>query len=71
MAERNEIGGPLRGHDPGHLRRRKGIPLRELAQGGGRLRPHAQEGARRCPPALMGLSAHVDHVDRTRLIDVG
>ena len=48
MAERDQVGGPLRGHDPGDLRRGERVALRQrraaLAAVSGR---HPQEGTRR------------------------
>jgi hypothetical protein len=70
MAERDELSGPLRGHDPRNLRRHERVALREGAKPLGRLRRHADEGAGPREPVALGLPAHVDHADAARVVDV-
>ena len=71
MAERDQLGRPLRGHDPGDLRGRERVALRQLAQLPGGLRGHGH--GRRCggAAARQRLGADVDHADVARFVNMG
>src|SRR5687767_8920187 len=85
MTQRDQLARPLRGHDPGDLRRSERIALRKLAQAASfseRIalrklaqaassgRRHAEARVRNGPPARDILAANVDHSDTASLVDV-
>src|SRR5262249_35764213 len=70
VAERDQVGRPLRRHDPGKLGRRQGIALRKGSQLRDGRRRHTHDGARDCATALQRLVPDVDHADRARFVDV-
>ena len=70
MAERDQLARPLRSHDPGELRRRERVALRQVRSRravSGAMRTLARATAR---GADSGLRADVDHVHAARLVDV-
>src|SRR5262245_49929381 len=70
MTERDQVARPFRGHDPGELRRRQGVALRQLVETASRLRRHPQLGrGNRAAPGHR-LVADIDHAHGTRVIDV-
>ena len=70
MAERDQLRGPLRRHDPRQLRGRQGVALRKLAELPRRLRRHADLGRRDRAPTRGRLVADVHHADCARRVDV-
>ena len=70
MAERDQLARALRSHDPGELRGRERVALRQLAQPARRRRRHPHLGARARTPARDRLGADVDHPDAARHVDV-
>ena len=70
VTERDQIGRPLRCHDPGHLSRRERVAFRQLAQAPRRLGRHPHLGACDRPPPQGLLAADVDHPHRPRLVHV-
>ena len=70
VAERDQLARPLRGHDPGELRRRERVALRQLAQALRGLRRHPDRRAGDGPAARQRLRADVDHAHRAGLVDV-
>ena len=61
---------PLRRHDPGELRGRERVALRQLAQPRGGLGRHRHRRPRHGPPPRERLLADVDHPHGPRLVDV-
>ena len=70
MAERNELGRSLRGHDPRQLRGHERVALRQLADRRRGRRGHVHARPRNRAPPRQRLSAHVDHPHVTRFAHV-
>ena len=68
MAERDQLGRPLRRHDPGELRGDERVALRERAKAVGR--GGRDERPRHRAPGDLGLRADVDHPHRPGVVDV-
>jgi hypothetical protein len=70
VAERDELGSSLRGHDARHLSGRERVALRKRAEALGRLGAHLEEGSSDRSAAGRRLPADVHHPNFARLVDV-
>jgi hypothetical protein len=70
MAERDEVGRSLCGHDSRDLRGRERVALGQRAKRSSRVGAHRNPTRSDRPPTLVGLAAYVDHLDAALGIDV-
>ncbi len=70
MAERDELGGPLGGHDAGELCGHERVALGERCQARCGLGRHAHPAARNGSTTDRRASPHVDHADVAARRDV-
>jgi hypothetical protein len=72
VAERNQLGRPLGGLDPGDARGRNHVTLRRVAarHRGGGLPRHAHHGARHGTAVGHLLVTHVDHPGAPGIVEV-